>query len=130
MTVPVTAIPALAPVVRSVFGVDEGCGKIVIICGEVLDEKSVKGFKELDAEDVTVETCDVMLEAENVIVEARSGSVEEGINDSSGPTVVKDTFSCSGEGASKLSFEGFEQSSPSEPRQQDHKPLVALKTIS
>ena len=92
MTVPITVIPAVAPAVRPVFGVDEGCGKTVIICGEVLEEKLVDGLKELDAEDVMVEACDVMLEAEDVIVEARNGSVEEGNNESDGTTVVKDTF--------------------------------------
>ena len=49
MTEPVTAIPALAPVVRPVSGVDEGCGKAVTISGEVLDEESVMGLKEVDA---------------------------------------------------------------------------------
>ena len=56
MTVPVTVMPALAPVLRPAFGVDEDCGKTVIICGEVLDEEFGKDFKELDAGDVMVET--------------------------------------------------------------------------
>lgn len=55
MTVPVTVIPALAPVPRPVFGADEGCGKTVIISGEVVDENFVKDSKELDAGDVMVE---------------------------------------------------------------------------
>ena len=55
MTVPVTVIPALAPVLRPVFGADEGCGKAVILSGEVIDEKFVKDSKELDAGDVMVE---------------------------------------------------------------------------
>ena len=80
-------IPAVAPVVRPVFGVDEGCGKTVIICGEVLEEKFVDGLKELDAEDVMVEACDVMLEARNVIVAARYCSVEEESNESDGTAV-------------------------------------------
>ncbi|KAK0512523.1 hypothetical protein JMJ35_004540 [Cladonia borealis] len=70
MTVLVTMIPALAPVLRAVFGADEGCGKTVIISGEMLDETFVKDSKELDAGDV-------MLEARDVIVEARNGFVEE-----------------------------------------------------
>ena len=71
-----------------------------------------------------------MPEASDVVVEARNGSIEEETNESDGTAVFKDTANCSGEGASKLSLEGFEQSIPLEPQQQDHKPLVALKTIS
>ena len=83
MTVPVTVIPALAPVLRPVFGADEGCGKIVIVIGEVMDEGSVKDSKELDAGDVMLEASDV--------VEARNGSVEEETNESDGTAVYKDT---------------------------------------
>ena len=71
-----------------------------------------------------------MLEARDVIVEARNGSVEEETNESDGTAVYEDTVNCSGEGASKTSSLGLEQSIPFEPQQQDHKPLVALKTIS
>ena len=59
-----------------------------------------------------------MLEARDVLVEAENASVEE------------ETVNCSGEGASKVSLLGSEQSIPFEPSQQNHKPLVALKTIS
>ena len=55
MKVPVTVIPAVAPVLRPLFGADEVCGKTVTIRGEVLDEKFFKDFKELDAGDVMVE---------------------------------------------------------------------------
>ena len=48
-------IAALAPVLRPVLGADDGCGKTVVISGEVLDEKSFKDSKELDAGDVMVE---------------------------------------------------------------------------
>ncbi len=123
MTAPVTVIPALAPVLRPVFGADEGCGKTVIISGEVVDEGFVKDSKELDAGDV-------MLEASDVIVETRNGSVEEETKESDGTAVYKDIVNCSGEGASKLSLLGLEQPIPFEPQQQDHKPLVGLKTIS
>ena len=47
-------MPALAPFVRPVFGVDEGCGKTAIIGGEVLNEEYIKVLKELDAGDVMV----------------------------------------------------------------------------
>ena len=59
-----------------------GCGKPVIICGKVLEEKFVDGLRELDAEHVMVEACDVMLEARNVIVAARYCFVEEESNES------------------------------------------------
>lgn len=108
MTIPVTMIPASAPVLRPVFGAEEGCGKTVIVSGEVLDEKFVEDSKELDAGDV-------MLEAREVIVEARNGSVEEETNEPDDTAVLKDTANCSGEGASKLSLMGFEQSSHFEP---------------
>ena len=110
--------PALAPVLRPVFGADEGCGKTVIIIGEVLDEKCVKDSKELDSGDVMVEACD--------IVEARNGSVEEETKESDDAARYKDTAKSSGEGALNLSLLGFEQSRPFEPQQQDHKPLEPL----
>lgn len=71
-----------------------------------------------------------MLEASDVVVETRSGSVEEETNESDGTAVYEDTVNCSGEGASKLSLLGLEQSTPFEPQQQDHKLVVSLKTIS
>ena len=123
---PVMVIPAVVPVLRPVLGADEVCGKTVIISGEVLDEKLVKDSKELGVGDVMVEACDV-------VVETRNGSVEEETNESYGTAVYKDTVSCSGEGAWKLSLLGFEQSTPFEPfepQQQDHKLAVSLKTIS
>ena len=71
-----------------------------------------------------------MLEDSDVVVETRNGSVEEETNESDGTAVYKDTFNCSGEGASKLSLLGFEQSTLFESQQQDHKLVVSLKTIS
>ncbi len=97
------------------FGVDEGCGKTVVTSGEVLVEESVKDAKKVDAGDVMVET--------------RDGIIEEETNESDGTAVYKETVNCSGEGASKVSSVGFEQSFPG-PKQQDHKLLVSLKTIS
>ena len=73
MTVPVTIVPALAPVRRPVFGVDEACGKTVIVNGEVLDEEFVKGLKEVDAGDS--------------VVDSRDGFVEEESNESDGTAV-------------------------------------------
>lgn len=125
-TVPVMMIPTLAPVLRPVFGVDEDCGKTVIVSGEVLDEESVKGLKEVDAEDIMVEACDVMLEARDIIVEARYCFVEESSNESDDTEVYEDTVNCSGEGASKVSWWDIEQSSPPALSQQDHKLLVPL----
>lgn len=71
-----------------------------------------------------------MFEAGDDVVEARNGLDEEETNEADGTAVYKDTANCPGEGASKLSLVGFEQSIPFEPQQQDHKSLVALKTIS
>ena len=87
ITAPVTMIPASVPALRPVFGVDEGCGKTVIIDGKVLEEKFVDGVMELDAEDVTIEACDVMLEARNVIDAGRYCFVEEESNESDGTAV-------------------------------------------
>ena len=97
ITVPVTMIPALAPVRRPVFGVDKGCGKTVIVNGEVLDEEFIKGLKEVDAGDS--------------VVEARAGFVEEGTDKSDSTAADEETDNCSGEGASKVSLLGIEQSS-------------------
>ena len=113
-TVPVTVIPALAPARRPVFGVDEGCGKTVIVSGEVLDEKFVKGLKEVDAGDVIVKISIKGLkevDAGDSVVKARDGFVEEG-TDKSGSTAADEApVNCSGEGASKVSLLGIEQSS-------------------
>ena len=65
-----------------------------------------------------------MLEASDVVVKTRNGSVEEETIESAG------TVNCSGVGASKISLPGFEQSIPFEPQQQDHKLVVSLKTMS
>ena len=71
-----------------------------------------------------------MLEARDGVVEARNSFDEEETNESDGTAMYKDAANCSGEGASKLSLVGFEQSSPLEPQQQDHKLRAALYTIS
>ena len=42
----------------------------------------------------------------------------------------KEAISCSGEGASKVSLVGFEQSSPPEPTQHAHRFVVLLYTMS
>ena len=97
------------------FGVDEGCRKTVVTSGEALVAVSVKDSKEMDARGVTVE--------------ARDGFVEEETSELDDIAMYKDTANCSGEGASKVWFVGFEQSTL-EPQQQDHKLLVSLKTIS
>ena len=65
-----------------------------------------------------------MLKASDVVVKIRIGSVEEETIESEG------TVNCSGEGASKISLPGFEQSIPFEPQQQDHKLVVSSKTMS
>ena len=76
---------------------DEGCGKTVIVSGEVLDGEFVKGLKEVDAGDS--------------VVKPRDGFVEEG-TDKSGSTAADEApVNCSGEGASKVSLLGIEQSS-------------------
>ena len=56
-----------------------------------------------------------MLEASDVVVEARNGSVEEETNESDGTAVYKDTANCSGEGASKVWLVGIGQLTPSGP---------------
>ena len=114
ITVPVTMIPALAPVRRPVFSVDEGCRKTVVVSGEVLDEEFVKGLKEVDARDVTVKISVKGLkemDAGDSVFEARDGFVEEGTDKSDSPTADAETVNCSGEGASKVSLLGIEQSS-------------------
>lgn len=98
-------IPALKPVLRPVFGVDEVCGETVIISGEVLDQEFVEGLKEGDAGDVIVNISVNGLkevDAGDSIVEARDGFVEEGTDKSDSTTADEETVNCSGEGAWKV----------------------------
>ena len=135
ITVPVTMIPGLAPARRPVFGVDEGCGKTVVVSGKVMDEEFVKGLKEVDAGDVIVkifvkglkevDAGDVIVkisikglkevDAGDSVVEARDGFVEEGTDKSGSTTADEEPVNCSGEGASKVSLLGIEQSSDPPP---------------